>query len=215
MNLKVLLSDDHKIVREGLKNLLYKNPAIEIVAESENGRETVELALKLHPDIVIMDITMPELNGIEAARQIVKNLPDTKVIALTMHSERQFVLEMLKAGASAYLLKDCAFDELLNAIAAVTTGKVYISPSIAHIVVGSISSAEDSTANSFKLLTDREREILQLLSEGKSTKEIAYLLSISVKTVETYRQQVMNKLKIFNIAELTKYAIREGITSVE
>jgi len=215
MHLKVILSDDHKIVREGLKNLLNKSSDIEIVAESENGRDTVLLAEKLKPDIVIMDVTMPELNGIEATRQIIKNNPNIKVIALTMHSERQFVVEMLKAGAKGYLIKDCAFDELVNAIKTVAGNKVYISPSIAHIVVGSISADEEHQNSSFKLLTDREREILQLLAEGKATKEIAFSLEISIKTVETYRQLIMNKLKIYNIAELTKYAIREGLTSVE
>jgi two-component system, NarL family, response regulator NreC len=213
MSLKIIIADDHQIIREGLKNLLSRNPEIEIIAEAENGRESVTLALSLIPDLVIMDVSMPELNGIEATRLILKRYPEIKIIALTIHSEKQFVVEMLKAGASAYLLKDCAFKELSQALQTVLENKIYISPSIANIVIDSIQP-EQETGNPFFILTEREREILQLLTEGKSTKETAQYLSVSPKTIETYRHQIMNKLKIYNIAELTKYAIREGITSI-
>ena len=216
MSIRIILADDHKIVREGLRALIEKNPGFEVVAEAEDGRTTVKLTKELSPDIVIMDIAMPDMNGIEATRRIIEQVPNVKVIALSMHSDIRFVVEMLKAGASGYLLKDCASEELTNAIRAVTRNRTYLSPELADTVIKDYSrliSKED--LSSFSLLTNREREALQLLSEGKTTREIATLLKISVKTVETYRQKIMDKLDIHSIAELTKYAIREGLTSLE
>ncbi len=189
---------------------------MEVVGEAENGRKTVQLVQELLPDVVIMDIAMPDLNGIEATRQIIANTPGVKVIALSMHSDRRFMVEMLNSGASGYLLKDCAFEELINAIRAVVANRIFLSPMIADTVIKDFTCLFSKINISvFSNLTSREREVLQLLSEGKTTKQIAFHLNVSVKTVETYRQQIMGKLDIHSIAELTKYAIREGLTSLE
>ncbi|MBM4137752.1 MAG: response regulator transcription factor [Nitrospira sp.] len=216
MSIRIILADDHKIVREGLRVLIEKQQDMEVIAEAGDGRTTVQLVKKLTPDIVIMDVAMPDMNGIEATRQIVAMATGVKVIALSMHSDRRFVAEMLKAGASGYLLKDCAFEELINAVRSVVKDRTYLSPDIADIILKDYThllSKEELSV--FSILSVREREVLQLLSEGKATREIASLLNISVKTVETYRQQIMDKLDIRSIAELTKYAIREGLTSLE
>ena len=215
MTIKVLLADDHKIVRDGLRTLLEKNPDIVVAGEAEDGREALQMAKKLLPDVVVMDIAMPDLNGIEATRQILADRSDVRVVALSMHSDKRFVSEMLKAGASAYLLKDCAFEELITAIRTVMKGKIYLSPGIAGVVIGEYIK-KDAKADSsvFSLLSDREREVLQLMAEGKTTKEVASYLHVSVKTVETHRTNIMTKLDIHSIAELTKYAIREGLTSL-
>ena len=216
MSVKILLADDHRIMRSGLRSLLDKEPDMEVVAEAENGRMTVELARKLSPDVVLMDITMPDLNGIEASRQILAQVPDVKVVALSMHSDEQFVAEMLDAGASGYLLKDCAFEELCLAIRAVVANQHYLSPGVASIVVKDYRRELLRTEPSIApVLTAREREVLQLVAEGKSSKKIASLLYVSVKTVEAHRHQIMQKLNIYTVAELTKYAIRKGITSLE
>lgn len=216
MSLKILLADDHKIIREGLRNLIEKQEGFEVIAEAKDGLTAVKKAKKLAPDVVIMDIGMPGLNGIEATRQILADSPQAKIIALSMHSERRFVSEMLKAGASAYLLKDSAFEELVQAIRASQSNKIYLSPSIADKVVKDyITHIPRESFSPFSLLTQREREVLQLIAEGKSTKEIAALLFLSIKTVETHRQNIMEKLDLRSVAELTKYAIREGLTSLD
>jgi len=216
MSIRVFLADDHQIVREGLRTLLEKQPNMEVVGEAKTGREAVQLVQGLLPHVIIMDIGMPDLNGIEATRQIVAKTQSVKVIALSMHSDRRFVVEMLKAGASGYLLKDSAFKELAQAIRAVMVNRVYLSPKIADLVIKDYIRLSPKTEFSiFSLLTPRERQVLQLLSEGKTTKRIGSDLQVSVKTVETYRQQIMEKLNIHSIAELTKYAIREGLTSLE
>ncbi len=215
MKIKIVVADDHQIMREGLKALIEKQPDMEVAAEAQDGLTATKLARKLLPHIVIMDIGMPELNGIDATREIVAENKDVKIIALSMHSDRRFVLEMLKAGASGYLLKDSAFEELVSAVHTVMTGQSYLSPRITDIVVKEYLHnlpRNDSTA--FTILTQREREVLQHLAEGKTTKQIASTLHLSVKTVETHRQQIMDKLQIRSVAELTKYAIREGITSL-
>jgi two-component system, NarL family, response regulator NreC len=216
MSIRILLADDHKITRQGLRSLLEKQQDMEVVAEAENGRTAVRLTGEIAPDVVIMDLTMPDLNGVEATRQIVADSPDVKVIALSMHSDSLFVTEMLKSGAAGYLLKDCAFEELAKAIRIVLEGKIYLSPSISGVVVEDyiyrLSKTEFVNADA---LSDREREVLQLMAEGSSTKQIAVKLHISVKTVETHRRQIMSKLDIHTIAELTKYAIRKGLTSLE
>lgn len=215
MPTKVLLADDHTIMRKGLRSLLEQQSNIEVLAEAENGRTTVRLARELKPDLVIMDISMPDLNGIEATHQIVDAVEDVKVLALSMHSDKKFVTGMLKAGASGYLLKDCAFDELSRAIETVLNGQTYLSPKIAGIVVQDLMShSSDEEGSAFVFLTDREREVLQLLAEGKSTKQIASGLFVSVKTIETHRQHIMNKLNLYNIPDLVKYAIREGLTDL-
>ncbi len=216
MVIKILLADDHEIVREGLRNLLEKQEGFEVVAEAEDGLTAVKKAKKFSPDLVIMDIGMPDLNGIEATRQILAESPHIKIIALSMHSETRFVSEMLKAGASAYLLKDSAFEELIQAIQASRSNKIYLSPRIADKVIKNyITSFPRESFSPFSILTQREREVIQLIAEGKSTKKIASLLFLSVKTVETHRQNIMEKLDLRSVAELTKYAIREGLTSLD
>ncbi len=213
-SVRVLLADDHQLFLEGLRALLGEQPGIVVVGEAANGRQAVAAARNLEPQIVVMDLSMPGMNGIEATRRIVRELPDVKVICLSMHSEARFVEAALEAGAAGYLLKDCASDELLSAVETVSAGKTYISPSIAGLVVTALRSRErQSTA--FTLLTQREREVLQLLAEGHSTKEIAEHLGVSIKTVGTHREHIMQKLDIHSIAGLTKYAIGEGLTSAE
>ena len=214
MNIKVLIADDHQIVREGLRSMLEKEAGIKVVGEAENGRTTLRLARELTPDVIIMDVAMPDLNGIEATRQIVTEFPKIKVIALSMHDDRRFILNMIKAGAKGYLLKDSAFKDLAKAIRMVSAKQTYLSPEIADIVVKdylATSSADESSA--FSLLSPREREVLQLIAEGKTTNQIGEHLHISIKTVETHRAQLMAKLKVKGVAELTKYAIREGLTA--
>ena len=212
---RILIADDHRITRQGLRSLLEKESDMEIVAEAQDGRTAVELAKKLLPDVVIMDVSMPDLNGIEATRQIISRCKGVKIIALSMHSDTLFVTEMLKGGVSGYLLKDCAFEELAGAIRSVISGKTYLSPSISGVVVNGYLNRVAGFGPSSSVLTDREREVLQMIAEGKSTKQTALKLHISVKTVETHRRQIMNKLNIFSVAELTKYAIRKGITTIE
>ncbi len=215
MAIKVLIADDHQIVRQGLRTLLEKEPDLEVVAEAENGRSTVRLVRESHPEVVIMDVAMPDLNGIEATRQIISENPKVKVIALSMYADRRFVSNMLKAGASGYLLKDCASEELVRAIRVVLAHKTFLSPGVADIVVKDyVQTPMGPEASVFNVLSNREREVLQLMAEGKSTNQIAELLHVSVKTVETHRQQMMQKLKIHSVAELTKYAIREGLTTL-
>jgi DNA-binding NarL/FixJ family response regulator len=214
--MRVLIADDHGIMREGLRCLIEKQPDWEVVGEAEDGQKAVQLAGELLPDIVIMDVAMPNLNGIEATRQIADKLPSVKVLALSIHSSRRFVVDMLKAGVSGYMLKACLFDDLVHAIETVMTGEIYLSPRIASIVVDDYvngMSPEDVSISS--ILTDREREVIQLLTEGKSTKQIAMQMHLSAKTIDANRRQVMNKLNIHNVAKLTKYAIRNGLTSLE
>ena len=216
MSVKILLADDHKITRQGLRSLLEKESDMEVVAEAEEGRTAVRLVRELLPDVVVMDVSMPDLNGMEATHQIVAEHPNVKVIALSIHSDNLFVSEMLKSGASGYLLKDCAFEELARAIHVVVDGKTYLSPAVSGVVVDDyLHRLARTESPSSEVLTDREREVLQLIAEGKSTKQVALKLHISVKTVETHRRQIMSKLDIHTIAELTKYAIRKGLTSLE
>lgn len=212
----LLLADDHKLMREGLRLLLQNQPGLRIVGEADNGRAAVQLCRKLLPDVVIMDIAMPDLNGIEATRQIVADCPGVKIIGLSVHSDRQFVKEMLKAGARGYLLKECAFQEVLEAIRAALAGKIYLSPAIAsQVVEGYLQVSSSPEAVSSLPLTPREREVLQLLAEGRSRREIAKLLHVSPRTIETHRRQIMDKTKIKSNAELVKLAIREGLTALD
>lgn len=216
MSCRIILADDHTIVRHGLSKLLEQEEDIEIVAETRDGRSTVELARELSPDLLIMDIGMPDLNGIDATRQILRESPKVKILALSMHSSKNFVIEMLKAGASGYLLKECALEELITAVRAVMAGKTYLSPSITDVVVENyVRCSSDGKSTAFSVLSQREREVLQLMTEGKTTKQVARCLHISPKTVEGHRLRIMDKLNIDNIAQLTKYAIQEGLTSPE
>ena len=212
--MKVLIVDDHKIMREGLRSLLETQPDIEVVAEAESAREALKLVEEITPDLVIMDVVMPSLNGIEATRRILSKVPTIKVIALSMYSDKRFVMEMLRAGASGYLLKDCAFEELDEAIRTVMDDRTYITPRIVDIIVKDyFSQVEKPASSALSALTSRQYEVLQLLAEGKTTREIAGQMSLSVKTIESHRQQIISKLNIKSIAGLTKYAIREGLIS--
>lgn len=215
MSIRILLADDHKIMREGLRSLIEKNSDMEVVAEAEGGETALHLARRLRPDVIVMDVGMPDMNGMEATRRIVAELSGVKVIALSIHSDRRFVAGMLTAGASSYLLKDCAFEELERAIRAVAMGQTYLGTPIAEIIIEDyVSHLRKTDSSAFSVLTAREREVLQLLAEGKTTKQIACYLKVSVKTIETHRRQIMDKLNVDSIAELTKCAIREGLTDV-
>ncbi|MBI4547433.1 MAG: response regulator transcription factor [Ignavibacteriae bacterium] len=216
MSTKIILADDYKIVREGLRSILENELRMQVIAQAENGRATVQFAKEHEPDIVIMDISMPDLNGIEATKQILAEVPGTKVIALSMHSDKKYVSEMLSAGAKGYLLKDCAVDELDRAIKTVLANKVYVSPDVAGTVVQDyVQHVERTKSVVPSKLTAKEREVLQLIAEGHSTKEIASRLNVSIQTIDTHRQHIMEKLDLHSVAELTKYAIREGLTSLE
>ena len=215
MSIRIILADDHTMLREGLRALIEEQPAMTVIAMAEEGRSTVRLAEKLRPDIIVMDISMPGMNGMEATRQILAKDPGIKILALSMHTDRRFVVEMLSAGASGYLLKDCAFEELISALHALADKRTYLSPKISDVVVKDYSGRSSMSATStLDVLSPREREVLQLLAEGKSTREIAAILNVGMKTVETYRQQIMEKLDLHTIAELTKFAVREGLTSL-
>ena len=214
MTIKVLIADDHQIVRESLRALLEKEPGITVVGEAGEGRTALRLARELLPDVIIMDVGMPELNGIEATRQVAAEFPEIKVIALSMHNDRRFVLNMLKAGARGYLLKDCASQNLIKAIRLVMANKTYISHEIADLVVKDyLATTGPVEESSSALLTAREIEVLQLIVEGRTNSKIAEALKVSIKTVESHRHTIMLKLDIKSIAELTKFAIREGLTS--
>ncbi|MDO8483422.1 MAG: response regulator transcription factor [Candidatus Limnocylindrales bacterium] len=214
MATRIVIADDHKIVLQGLRSLLEQSPDLKVLAEADTGRIAVELAKTLHPDIVIMDVGLPDLNGVDATRQIVRDTPAIKVLALSMHADRRFVTGILQAGASGYLLKDSAFEELSLAIQTVMRGEIYLSPIITSLLVRQLVRQPPSGEPS-ALLTSREREVLQLLAEGKATKAVAHRLGVCVKTVETHRQQIMDKLNLHTIADLTKYAIREGLTFLD
>jgi len=214
MNINILVVDNHMLVREGFSALLEKSPDLKVVGEAKDGREAVHLARKLKPSQVIMDIAMPGMNGIDATRQIVARVPGVKVLALSMYSDKRFVIAMLAAGASGYLLKECTSEEVIRAIHVVEEGGVYLCPQIARIAseayVRQLSTGTDSLISD--VLSPRERETLQLIAEGKTTKETASILNVSVKTVESHRLRIMNKLNVHSVAELTRYAVREGLT---
>jgi len=216
MSIRILLADDHAIVRDGLSRSLQQQENMEVIGQAQDGLTTVELNRELSPDLIIMDIGMPDLNGIEATRQILRESSEVKIIGLSMHSGKKFVTEMFKAGAKGYLPKDCELDELVDAIQAVMDGKTYLSPSITGIVVDNyVRTSSENQSSAFTILTPREREVLQLIAEGNSTKQIGRRLHISPKTVEAHRLRIMGKLEIDNVAQLTKYAIQEGLTSPE
>jgi len=215
MAVNIILADDHTLFREGLLSILNSELGFNVVAQATNGREVVKLARKMDVDVIVMDIAMPELNGIEATSQVLHEKPDLKVIAVSMHSDRHFVTGMLKAGAKGYLLKDCAGDELIRAVREVLHDRYYISEEISTSVLNDYVGKLVEEGNVVSELTSREKEVLQLIAEGKATQEIADTLFISVKTVEAHRVKIKTKLKLNSIPELTKYAIREGLTSLE
>jgi len=214
MNTKILLVDDHQIMREGLIALLERESGLQVVGEAADGRSAVRLARELSPHVVIMDVTMPDLNGIDATRRILEENRQIKIIALSMHADRRFVKGMLQAGASGYLLKHSASQELIKAIKLVMTNRVYLSPEVAGVVVEDYKAPAPDTS-AFAVLTPREREVLQLFAEGKTPRQIAATLHLGLKTVEAYRRQIMEKLDFQSFAELIKYAVREGLTSLD
>jgi DNA-binding NarL/FixJ family response regulator len=216
MKTRILLVDDHGVLREGLRSLIEKQPDMEVVAEAENGRKAVELVRELLPDVVITDITMPNLNGVDATRQIIREFPQVKVLALSIHSNRAFVADMLKAGASGYVLKECTFDDLVEAVHAVASGGTYLSAKVAGVVVSDYVKRLSATpASPLDALTEREREVLQLVGEGRNTKQIARVLHISTKTVEANRRKIMDKLDAHSVADLVRIAILGGLASLE
>ena len=215
MNINVMIADDHAIVRDGLRYLLEAQGDIKVVGEAANGREALKKVDELKPDIVIMDIVMAELNGIEATEQICKYHPHTRVIMLSMRSSTEPILRSLKAGASGYLLKEAAGRELVNAIYAVHEGKRYLSSKVSDQMVGAYLNREEGLTDPLSTLSQREREVLQLVVEGKTSAEIANMLFLSIKTVKTYRSRLMAKLGIKDIPSLIKFAIQHGITSIE
>ena len=220
--MKILLCDDHRMMRDGLRVILEKE-GLEVIGEAANGRDVIPLVAELHPDLVVMDISMPELNGIDATRRLLAQFPDLKVVGLSMNSDRRYVVAMFAAGAAGYLLKSSASEELIQAVRVVATGLKYVSPAVAGSFLddymdhaqGAQPASGSSGPGMSKPLSSREREVLQLLAEGNSSKDIAAQLDIAATTVETHRRQIMDKLQLRTIAELTKYAVREGLTSLE
>ena len=212
--IRILVVDDHAVLRSGLRSLLQSEEDLEVVGEATNGREAIGLVKQLLPDVVVMDIRMPDLNGVEATRQAISIKPDIKIIALSANSDERSPVEMLRAGAVGYVQKEATFEELAVAIRTVVRNKVYFSPTVISHMSEEKNGAGSVRVSPFNVLSARERETLQLISEGKATKEIAALLGVSIKTIETHRRNLMEKLRLDSVAELTKYAIREGLTSV-
>jgi len=214
-NVRILLADDHNILRDGMRLLLERQPGFAVVGEAGDGREIVELAREHHPDVIVMDIAMPNMNGIEATRRIVEKNPETGVVILSMHYDESYVLRSLKAGARAYLLKDALKSELIAAIRAVAEGRSFFSPKVSRILQEDYVEAlgRKDADDSYELLTDREREILQLVAEGKTNKEIATILNVSLYTVDTHRTHILQKLNLHSVPELILYAVRKGIIS--
>jgi DNA-binding NarL/FixJ family response regulator len=208
--IRVVLADDHAILRDGLRKLLEQEPDMDVVGEAGNGREAVQLVRTLTPDVVLLDIAMPELNGVEASRQILSLVPGTKIVVLSMHSDARYIREMLAIGAVGYLLKQSAFDEIVEATRAAARNQAYFSPAVAGVVAEQFRAKDDPSP-----LTPREKQVLQLLAESNSSRQVAAKLHISVKTVETHRRHLMAKLDIHSLAGLTKYAVRVGLTAID
>ena len=214
--IKVLIADDHKLLIDGLRPLLDKQGDIEVVGVAKDGLEATELARSLIPDIILLDISMPRQNGIDAARNILRDLPDTRIIMLSMHADRKFIQASLKIGARGYILKESAAREVIEAVKQVQRGELFFSESVREMVLHDyVELMRDNDDSDASPLSGREREVLQILAEGKSTKDAADILNVSVKTIESHRKQIMDKLDLHSIAELTKYAIREGLTPLD
>ena len=213
--IRILLADDHRIVRQGLRRILEENSQMEVAGEASDGREAVRMALDKEPDVIIMDVAMPHLGGMEAIRQISKRLPAAKVLVLSMYSDESYVVQMLEAGAKGYLLKDSADTDLVEAVLAVSNGKSFFSPLISKILLDEYvrQLQEKGVSDRYELLTEREREILQLIAEGKTSREIAELLHLSTSTVDTHRGHIMEKLDLHNPYEVVLYAVRKGLIS--
>ena len=214
--IRILLADDHLLLVEGLRSLLERHSNVEISGVARDGIEAVSLAFQHHPNIILMDISMPQLNGLDATRKILRDLPDTNIIMLSMHADRRYIEEALRLGARGYMLKESATRELLEAITQVQKGGLYFSESVRDQVLHDyVDSIRDIGKPPSSPLSVREREVLQLLAEGKATRDIAGVLNVSIKTIESHRKQIMDKLRLYSIAELTKYAVREGLTQLE
>lgn len=211
MKIKILLVDDHQILRDGIRNVIERNTTMEVIAEAKDGREAIKLCKQLKPNVVIMDIAMEGLNGVEATTKIVQENPEIKIIALSMHSNKRFVLGMFKAGAYGYLLKDCDSEELIKAIKTVAINQKYIAQNISAVILSEFISGQQEEEN----LTSREKEILQLIAEGKSSKDIGDILFLSSKTVDSHRKNIMDKLELHSLPELTKYAIKIGLITLD
>ncbi len=213
--IRILLADDHTVMRSGLRLLLERQPNLQVIAEAADGRQAVDMTIAEKPDVVVMDIAMPHLNGVEAARQIAMRAPETAIVILSMHSDESYVIRSLKAGARAYLLKDSAEADLIAAIQAITEGKSYFSSAVRELLKEDYMRRLNETGadDTYELLTTREREVLQLIAEGKSNKEIANLLNLSLYTVETHRTHILQKLNLHSVPELILYAVRKGIIS--
>ncbi len=209
--LRIMVADDHEVVRQGIRAVLHGQPGWEVCAEASDGREAVEKAVSLHPDIIILDIAMPNLNGLEAARQILNEQPQAKILVLTMHESEQIIREVLEAGADGYLLKSDAGRDLVTAVLSLQRNKKYFTSKVAEMVLDSSSSKNKSDITVKDILTPREREVVQLLAEGKSTREVAEVLGLSVKTAETHRSNIMRKLDLHSVSELVLYAVRNNI----
>jgi len=216
MSISILIVDDHAIVRQGLRGLLEKEPDMEVTGEAGNGLEAVKLAQELNPDVIIMDVNMPCMNGIEATRRILAANRDIGVLALSLETDRRFIVEVIEAGAKGYVLKDAFLAELAIAIRAVAIGETYLGPKITEMIIKDyLQRIPEKLPLTFTSLTTREREQIRLIADGKNTKEIATLFGTSTKTVEVHRHNIMKKLDLYSIAELTKYAVREGLTSLK
>lgn len=215
MSIKIILADDHQLIRQGLQSLLEKEFGMQVIGQASDGETAVRLAGELLPDIIIMDISMPGLDGIEAASRIKKQFPSIKIIALSMHTNKLFVTDMFEAGASGYLLKECAAAELVTAINSVLENNIYISPRIANVVINGSLKNPIVNQNSAVILTEKECQVLRLLASGKTTKQISAMFNKSVQSIDGCRRQIMDKLGIDNLAQLIKYAIREGLTPLE
>lgn len=214
MSIRILIADDHQLFREGIANLLSASLQIEIIAQAENGQEAIEKAKNLKPDIIIMDLSMPVINGVDATRILHKELPETRVLVLSMHCDKHYIKEALEAGASGYLFKNCTYDQLIEAVNTVYQGKKYLSDKITEVLIQDYLSKEEKVCDNSQELSERESEILKLKAEGKSTREISDMLFISVKTVGTHKQHILEKLNLKSIADLIKYAIKKGIVEL-
>lgn len=213
MKIRLILADDHQVVRQGLRAALEREPELEVVAEADNGRQAVELCREHRPDVVLMDARMPELNGTEATKRIMADNPSARVLALSMITSQPYVLRMLEAGARGFLPKNCGLDELVTAIRTVAAGNSYLSAEVTGLVIDAMKS--NGKGDALQELTNREREVLQMVAEGSSNREISQRLGVSETTVDTHRRNLMRKLDLHNVAELTKFAVREGITALE
>lgn len=216
MDVSILLVDDHAIIRQGLATLIDQQIDMKVAGHAASGRQAIKMAMELKPDIVVMDVSMPDLNGMDATQHILKQVPETKIIALSIHSHRRYIVGMLRAGASGYLIKDCVFDELLTAINMVLKNHIYLSDKIRDLVLKDyILNIKINDSLKSCPLTEREKIVIQMIAEGATTREIASRLDLSISTVETHRRHILDKLNVSSVAELTKYAISEGLTSME